>query len=130
WMVLILPYIEQGNVYNAYRMDRPSEDAANQAVVQTIIKTYLCPSDEIKPKPCQPNTQGWFMQRSNYGGNGGAGRDSQHSYGNSNQPNGNFMNVLARRGVMDARFLFGATLSNIKDGTSNTVALSEHIQGI
>ena len=47
--------------------------------------------------------QGWFMQRSNYGANAGAGRDNAHSFANANNPNGNFMNVLARRGIMDAR---------------------------
>src|SRR5882672_10530343 len=47
WMTLILPYIEQVNLFNQYRMDRPSEDATNQLVVTTSVKTYLCPSDNI-----------------------------------------------------------------------------------
>lgn len=60
----------------------------------------------------------------------GAGNDGAHSYGNSNNPNGNFMNVPARRGIMDARFEWGATLGNIKDGTSTTIAIGEIVQGI
>jgi prepilin-type N-terminal cleavage/methylation domain-containing protein/prepilin-type processing-associated H-X9-DG protein len=138
WMILILPFIEQNNLYQAYNMAKPSQDATNQAVVNTLVKVYLCPSDVQNPKVDQPNTQGWTMQHGSYGANGGAGRNSAHSFGNSNIPGqpagqtqGWFWNVPQLRGIMNARAVWGASLgSDIKDGASNTVAVTELIQSI
>src|SRR5437867_8533804 len=45
WQALILPYIEQTPLYNAWNKAKASQDTANQAVVTTLIPVYLCPSD-------------------------------------------------------------------------------------
>jgi prepilin-type N-terminal cleavage/methylation domain-containing protein/prepilin-type processing-associated H-X9-DG protein len=44
WGVLILPYIEQGNVQNLYDQTKSYYDRASQAAVNTRIPTYNCPS--------------------------------------------------------------------------------------
>lgn len=56
WLTMLLPYIEADNVYkqlvgdftiNAYgrRFDNPT---TNLVVIRTIIKTFLCPSDDLQ----------------------------------------------------------------------------------
>ena len=134
WQALIFPYIEQTPLYNAWKKAKSSQDPANQAIVTTLIPIYLCPSDNVKPALCQPNTQGWFMAKGNYGANGGAGRTNAHSYNNANIPNGHYENVGVRRGLMEPRHQSvtkaGRTMSEIRDGTSNTVCVTEMLQGI
>jgi prepilin-type N-terminal cleavage/methylation domain-containing protein/prepilin-type processing-associated H-X9-DG protein len=49
WTALILPFIEQGPLFNRYRLDRNWNDAATNdanpgGVNQTVIALYLCPS--------------------------------------------------------------------------------------
>jgi prepilin-type N-terminal cleavage/methylation domain-containing protein len=45
WATLILPYIEQGNLYQQYNLDVDWTNAANDSGInQTEIKLFLCPS--------------------------------------------------------------------------------------
>jgi prepilin-type N-terminal cleavage/methylation domain-containing protein/prepilin-type processing-associated H-X9-DG protein len=45
WAILILPYIEQDNVYQRYDRTKTVESAANAFLRTQFIKTYNCPSD-------------------------------------------------------------------------------------
>ena len=45
WGIAILPYIEQGNVYDQYHHEVFNEDPANEAVRKTLISSYVCPSE-------------------------------------------------------------------------------------
>jgi len=45
FFALLLPYIEQDNLYKSIRLDLPITDPANDAARRTTVKTYLCPSD-------------------------------------------------------------------------------------
>jgi len=51
WGIELLPYIEQDNLYKRYNPSAPTyqTDPGNVAVLQTIVKTYLCPSDPNPP---------------------------------------------------------------------------------
>src|SRR5439155_5291298 len=134
WMALIFPYIEQTPLYNAWNKARASQDPANQAVVTTVIPIFLCPSDNVKPALNQPNGLGWFMARNNYGANGGGGRAGSHSYTNSNAIVGWYENLAYRKGLMNYRSQAvtksGRTVAEIKDGMSNTLCVTEMVQGI
>jgi prepilin-type N-terminal cleavage/methylation domain-containing protein/prepilin-type processing-associated H-X9-DG protein len=44
WGVFLLPYIEQGNVANIYNMNQPFITPGNQTAIQTQLKIMLCPS--------------------------------------------------------------------------------------
>ena len=44
----LLPYIEQGNVFNSIKFDKPITDEANAAARKTVIPTFLDPRDPIK----------------------------------------------------------------------------------
>ena len=49
WGPAILPYIDQGNVYNNYNMSIPFYDPANAAAIATVIPVHLCPSTPGMP---------------------------------------------------------------------------------
>jgi prepilin-type N-terminal cleavage/methylation domain-containing protein/prepilin-type processing-associated H-X9-DG protein len=51
WGAYLLPYIEQGNLFQQIRFDQPVESAANAAAVQKLVSIYLCPSDKTPPGP-------------------------------------------------------------------------------
>ena len=44
WGPGILPYIDQGNVYNIYNMSLPFFDPSNATAIATVIPAHLCPS--------------------------------------------------------------------------------------
>src|SRR5438132_2373734 len=44
WGTLILPYLEQDNLYRSLRLDLPCWAAENAALVQTKVPIFLCPS--------------------------------------------------------------------------------------
>ena len=50
WPVFILPYIEQQNLYEQYRMDKSWFDTLNNKATQTQVKTFICPSTPDDPK--------------------------------------------------------------------------------
>ncbi len=44
WMVAILPYFDQANLYQKYNLNANWHDPANEVVVKTSIPGFLCPS--------------------------------------------------------------------------------------
>ncbi len=50
WAALILPYLDQMNVYNAFDLAKPIWDPVNVPAVQTVISVYICPSDGVAGK--------------------------------------------------------------------------------
>jgi prepilin-type N-terminal cleavage/methylation domain-containing protein/prepilin-type processing-associated H-X9-DG protein len=45
WSAMLLPYAEQGNVYNSINFSLSVDQPANTTAVQTRMVAYLCPSD-------------------------------------------------------------------------------------
>ena len=57
WGVAILPFMEQGNVYDSINMNFSPNDDSNAAVITTVIPTALCPSSpqpEVNDDPSLP----------------------------------------------------------------------------
>lgn len=86
WGVYVLPYLEQGNLYNQISPVGKTIDPTQQnpplpnvlttalAALQTPVKTWLCPSDQANSDNLNhdrifPNNR--FLARSNYPANGG-----------------------------------------------------------
>jgi type II secretory pathway pseudopilin PulG len=44
----VLPYLEQGNLYNSIKFDKPITDEANAAARKTVVASFLNPLDPIK----------------------------------------------------------------------------------
>ena len=111
WSVWILPYVEQGNLYNQLSPDTRTVQAVMQsqpALLQTPLSVYMCPSDTIS----QLNTNRQFSVMvsgqkiavgiSNYPGSGGNDGDTGLFQGNTQ-----------------------IKIDKIVDGTSNTIAVGE-----
>jgi prepilin-type N-terminal cleavage/methylation domain-containing protein/prepilin-type processing-associated H-X9-DG protein len=149
--MLLLPYIEQDNLFKQYDMTLPSnheswdgyaganghipEDLANfpngangtsnAAVVGTYIKTYTCPSDQ-NPPPVE-----------NYSNNGTGVAPGYWAYSGQNQRRSNYLFNCYKATDYTSSYSpsssnagpFGtngaASLQSIHDGTSNTIAVGE-----
>src|SRR5262245_33338259 len=42
WLAILLPYVEQENLFRSLRWDLPCWDAANSAAVKVPVPIYLC----------------------------------------------------------------------------------------
>ncbi|NIO39735.1 MAG: DUF1559 domain-containing protein, partial [Burkholderiales bacterium] len=45
WAAVVLPYIEQGNLYEQFDLSIPIDDELVEPLRTTVIPTYICPSD-------------------------------------------------------------------------------------
>ena len=138
--VALLPYIEQDNLFKQYNYayvsssstgnapqnpvgPDPSPTNPNRLVAQTFVKVYSCPSDTNPPPQVTsvPRTTNFYerdgTRRSNYLFSTGAYTDYDADWANTGQ---------------HARGAFGnngaASITNMIDGTSNTVAIGESTQ--
>jgi len=109
WPPFILPYIEQNNLFEKYRFDLRWDDANtnDKGVIQTTIKTFMCPSCPYRqydrapidyPPPNQITTPNSFLTR-------------------LPNPDNTFPGVLGK----DVR----RRMADVTDGTSNTLLLAE-----
>jgi prepilin-type processing-associated H-X9-DG protein len=123
WMALTLPFYEQSALYAAIDAGGPASNTAGLNTgrggahalwdgylpYRTKVQTTLCPSDG---KGQVPNSGGHpNLGNNNYNAN--VGDEMQDHVGRTN-----------RRGVFSHRV--GIAVGQIKDGTSNTLFLSEH----
>jgi prepilin-type N-terminal cleavage/methylation domain-containing protein/prepilin-type processing-associated H-X9-DG protein len=155
WAVLILPYIEQGNLFQLANVTsypglapievtkvskfvpQPYPFGYNESwrvVGSQSVKTYLCPSDPQNGSPytdptTNPPAGGWA--RGNYGATAGY-EDYDHQSGGAAfkttaagipQQNG-----MVSSPVMAANF--GSRITDITDGTSNTILVAELRAGL
>jgi prepilin-type processing-associated H-X9-DG protein len=50
WRVAILPYVEQQELYNKFKLDEPWDSPHNKALIKEMPPVYLCPSRKA-PEP-------------------------------------------------------------------------------
>jgi prepilin-type N-terminal cleavage/methylation domain-containing protein/prepilin-type processing-associated H-X9-DG protein len=111
--VMILPFIEQGPMYNALNFSDGMANPGvgfNTTVIRSVITTYLCPSDLSRLTNAEGNT--------NYAGNAGSRPDAFFLKG---LPSGLFGAVPETKAV---------NFSIALDGLSQTAAFSEKVKGI
>ena len=125
WSALaqLTPYLEQTNVYNALDLSYPLYGGGsvqpqtipfppNRPACAAVVPSFLCPSDEFRiVKPDQGP--------SNYAACSGGNPD-----GNALTGNGLFVGV-----DLDVAKNAGVRVTDVPDGTSNTVAFAETILG-
>jgi prepilin-type N-terminal cleavage/methylation domain-containing protein len=118
WAVMILPFIEQEPLFRQYNFALTWTDAANQAVRETTVKTFVCPTT-----PRQGN--GWNTFLSGTATVNAAPGDYAPDYAYSAllETNGLVDTCASRNGVMTTNIT--RPISVISDGTSNTILISE-----
>ena len=130
WVVAILPYIELENLYNSLNLfpttGWSADNGVNDKIYTTVIPTYRCPSDTQEPFACN----GYQLSRTNYVGcfspNGTLVEKSAYPlrYASDSGP---LSNPATPRAIFN--WNISRIVADVKDGTSNTVAVSETIAG-
>ncbi len=137
--VALLPYIEQDNLFRLYNYQYVNSSSTgnapqnplgpdpttnpNRGVTQTFIKTYACPSDQNPPPQVtsSPRTTAFYerdnVYRTNYLFNTGHYTDYDRDWG---QTGAVFRGPFGNNGA--------ASIGNMQDGTSNTIAIGESRQ--
>ena len=113
----LLPYIDQSPLYNLVNFNGAYNDPTNAVPTAVVIPMFLCPSDSPAGIPV-----GWA------GTNYRASQGSQVLYG---QPSTDPANANYAMPAPDGVFVpsRGVRISEVRDGTSNTAAFSEHQLG-
>ena len=121
WLTLLLPYVEQNNLYQSFNLAVPCYSSPNAAAVRTPIKIYRCPSDFGAGNPAYGDTVNMVdvnnatlavFGRSNYVHNVGTST-LWCSWPVTLQPNGALYRNSKTR------------IGDITDGLSNTVFAGE-----
>jgi len=137
WAVLLLPYIEQEALYKTVSTgltqwlneNMAAYDATWAAVRTVTLKTFQCPSDDPNASACQRNFGGLGTNwaRGNYAANCGPHYNYGSRVNNGNSSGGPWgwsgrgpFSIITQNGKRN-----GLMISNIPDGSSNTVALAE-----
>ena len=123
FLTMILPFMDEAAVYNAYNMDLRCSNSGNTTVTRVLLSSFLCPSDRKK---------GWS---GHYAINSYAGATGTHTYPQCairhNTPG------LFNFGWGNCYFTGNSTsdpvgggwppvaISNVRDGTSNTFCVGE-----
>jgi prepilin-type N-terminal cleavage/methylation domain-containing protein/prepilin-type processing-associated H-X9-DG protein len=120
----LLPYMEQANLFNLVNFDiQMGHPGSNdlpfemRTAATYVVATFLCPSDGTEPVSQYSLASGAVIPiaGSNYGSNHGSGRDG----------------VFHPANGADGLFWVGSRvkLSQLRDGTSNTLVFTESILG-
>ncbi len=132
---LVLPYVEQANLYNQFVFTADSNNStANALARDSTVPIYTCPADPSTQTELDPGGSGKACGVANYRGNVGTTAD-QH--GGVNGVAAAFPNDTAHLGVFN--FTYSGTLNasnefpvanvvkitDITDGTSSTAMFSE-----
>lgn len=144
WSIFILPFIEEGALYDQYDFDESNEmpiDLDKDGLINTVVReanviAYDCPTDEdteINDRPSTGPGQSRFYNRGSYRGNAGLCTiESGAFWDSSSQHNKAYVQErgpLPGIGKMPGGTPWSLTsptkLSEITDGTTSTVLLGE-----
>ncbi len=142
WAIVILPFLEQQPLYDAFDLSLPTNHPNNERARSTRLAVMLCPSDPFSRKnysgksgSSHTSNHGPNWARGNYGCNGALGfhSDSAHcgDYGSGGSGCAGKATAWADgriRGVMGPNQ--SCSIDDIRDGTSNTIMLLEIRAGV
>jgi prepilin-type N-terminal cleavage/methylation domain-containing protein/prepilin-type processing-associated H-X9-DG protein len=137
WAILLLPYVEQDNLYKQYDNTVQNSDPKNAAVVQTYVSVYTCPSDPNARQIMRPETDpgppdfptARYMVGSYRGMSGRSATGFDQWAGYPSEVGVNLRTQAGYRGLLHtdgpATGLAGERITDVKDGSSNTFAVGE-----
>src|SRR5262245_31048782 len=133
WAVLMLPYMEQGNLYNQVQTNintfianlmHPTLGGADQGwrnIRSTRVPIFLCPSDSGQEVPFALNGGNWA--RGNYAANAGPGWFNWTLMGQSN--NGGALSFSSSNAGGPFAINWGSPIHTMPDGSSLTILFTE-----
>jgi len=138
FLIALLPFIEQQNLYDAcdFSTDTAYNSEINGKKVHEVwVSTFLCPSDEGQVyqtggNPLYSSTTNLKLATSNYGASMGNQKFNPpcnfqpNMFGGGSATHGHSEDGLQISGVF-SHTAWGAAISDIRDGTSNTIAIGE-----
>ena len=113
WVTMLLPQMEEGNLYDQYDFNKPARHAVNAAVTSQRIASLSCPSAD--PAALNLTEAGGSFAKGNYAGNYSA--DDCMSFVDWD---GEFS-----RGIFAPVRQQHVKFKDIKDGSTKTILLSE-----
>lgn len=129
WLIAILPLIEQEALYNCYNMRYNNESPENQAVRETSVPVYVCPSDFAARAAAVPATGPAAAAQAKYM------PGSYRAVSGRSDDGINFLDsemmysyAAKSRGPIHLVGVWGfdcESIANIRDGTSNTLLVGE-----
>ena len=136
WAIQILPYIEQQNLAQLYDPTVSNFATKNQAVRETYVPTYSCPSDVNARKLMAPETApssgggGVQFMTGSYRGMGGVSATGFDQWGGyPSEVVVNSSRGAGLRGMFHTDWPGGPTsaerMGSMADGTSNTLVVGE-----
>jgi prepilin-type N-terminal cleavage/methylation domain-containing protein/prepilin-type processing-associated H-X9-DG protein len=138
WAILILPFVEQGNLYNQFatsinmHLAGPTTDAGWKGIRAYSVPSYLCPTDSYNqsdytshPNGSIANVPNW--KRGNYGANVGPSHQLNLHQNQAAPVNGpwNYCGRGPFTMIVGTYRRVGLGIQGIPDGSSNTILINE-----
>jgi prepilin-type N-terminal cleavage/methylation domain-containing protein len=115
WAVFVLPFMEQENVARLYSFNQTWSAAANQQARESQISNFLCPATPNGTGRLCERLPGIFSAPTDYAPN--------NAYSSALESAGLVDVAANRNGILQVNQAW--SIAEIRDGTSNTVLLSE-----
>ncbi len=121
FFTVILPFVEQQNVYNLMTVNAYYESTPNNiAAAQSVVKVYLCPSNALRPSTGRDNEGFGYTD---YGPTVYTDIDPTTGLKNPATRVNGALHWVGRNAPSGQ--LGGSTIASITDGTSTTIAVAE-----
>ena len=132
WAFMVLPYLEQGALYNAINFSVPFYEPPQTTALMTNISVWQCPSDPGAGSTQEPNLV-YRRKKANMAVNWGNSHYWQDEAGRANGPNPWTANTPAGAVSFGGAPFKGnksTGLQEMTDGSSNTLLVGEVIVGM